>query len=339
VDYRADLAEAFARLFEQEGFQRRPTYLQWAFSTGSRNGLVALARDRSANNKIVGLLGLLPSQVVCARDSLKAYLAVDLVVDPGYRGRGLFMGLGQIALEGAERLGAKLVWGFPNEAAAHGWFNRFGWVNVGPVPLMVRPLRSGFFLRRISPWLGKFDIQTFVPKARRGVQICEIDTFGSNIDKLWHAFSRQVGCCQERDAVWLNWRINRHPLNTYRTVAIFDSDGCISAFVTSRLSKKGDDSILYIMEAMCDVEGNDKVLVELLNHELFIAAEQGAGAALSWCRANAPNYPHYRRSGFLPVPARVRPRSSFMGVRLLGDQPQDVDFQNWYISYLDLDTV
>jgi hypothetical protein len=203
---------------------------------------------------------------------------------------------------------------------------------------MVRPLRSGFFLRRIRPWLGKLDIPVLIPKAAGGVEICEIDSFGPDINRLWRAFAQRVGCCQERDADWLNWRIIQHPLNTYRTVCMFDSVGVVCAFVTSRIDERGDDKILYIMEAMSSVEG-DEALAALLDHELLIAAQQGAAAALCWCRPNAPNYSHYRHSGFFPIPACLRPRRSFVGARPLGDRPQEADFQNWYVSYLDLDTV
>jgi hypothetical protein len=299
-------------------------------------GSVAVARDDEADGKIVGLLGLVPSRVSCRGKILEADVAIDLVVDRAYRGRGIFMGLGRTALEGSRRRGAEIVWGFPNQAAAHAWFDRFNWVNMGPVPLMIRPLRSGFFLRRIARWLGKVDFEMIAAPAFDDA-VSELSAFGPESEKLLGAFAERARCSAVRDARWLNWRLFQHPTKTYRTIAALDSDAKMCAFVTSKTERNNGEQILHIMEAISRRPSDDPALTRLLRRELSLAASNGAGAAMSWCRPQSPNYRAYRRAGFLPFPARLRPRMSYFGARVFGDLPSPIECQQWYISYLDLD--
>jgi GNAT superfamily N-acetyltransferase len=339
VPFQADLEEPFARLFRQEGFDRDAPYVRWAFQSPHGRGLVARARDLEAGGKSVGILGLLPTRLCCQGKPLAAHLAIDLVVDPDYRGRGIFTGLGEIALSGAAASGSALVWGFPNQAAAHAWFGRFGWIKLGSVPLMMRPLRSGFLFGRLGLSLGRIDLPLGPVRARpvKGVRL--LASFGEETDALWRSFAKRIGCCVVRDAERLNWRLVERPGAEYRTVGAFDAGGSLLALVSSKTEARLDGHFLYIMEAMSRGEAEDRILSNLLRHEVAIAAGKGVDAALCWCLPKSPNYRAYRRAGFWRVPERFRPTQSYFGVKPLGDVPHEALSDGWYVSFLDLDTL
>lgn len=338
VPFTTALDEPFGRLFAREGFHRSSDYLRWAHRSNVGQGWAALARDRARNSEIIGVMALMPTQLRAGAESYRGFQAVDLVVDPIYRGRGVFMGLGAALLEGAASLGADVVWGFPNESAAHAWFERFNWVRLGPVPYMIRLLRSGFVLGRIVPLLERVNVR-LAPRLRPIPGLRSVQRFGPEVDRLWQAFATGTGCAIDRGAGWLNWRIFERPDTEYRTVAVFDGKDMV-AFVTSATVQRYGGLIFYVLEALCRGKERNPLLTRLLEHEVANAADLGADAALCWCSAAAPNRPAYLRAGFLPLPEWTRPTKTYFGVKPLRPLPQGMTSKNgWYLSLLDFDAL
>ncbi|MBM4780049.1 MAG: hypothetical protein GQE15_20280 [Archangiaceae bacterium] len=62
---------------------------------------------------------------------------------------------------------------------------------------------------------------------------------------------------------------------------------------------------------------------------------------IAWCLEHSPNHRAYRSNGFFPLPERLRPIELHVGVRSLA-APAEANLgnrRNWYLSYLDSDTV
>lgn len=337
VPFSRELEEPFERLFAQEGFDRPSESLNWAYCSPGRQGWAAIARDKHQDSKIVGVMAIVPMTLSTAEGPVQSYQAVDLVVDPAYRGRGLFSGMARKLLDGAAELGGALVWGFPNESAAHAWFNRFGWIRLGLAPFMVRPLRSGFALRHLAPALGRLDVPLI--RVRRGKPRGRVvERFGSEADRLWKRVAPQLGCAVERDSSWLNWRLFDRPHACYRTVGAYDADDEMTAFVSSTIAPRYGSKALFMLEAL----GRDDhaPLSSLIREELAQGAADGAEIALCWCPPGAPGRKAYRKAGFLPLPARLRPTQTYHGVKPLQPLPdQLVSSSGWYVSFLDFDAI
>jgi GNAT superfamily N-acetyltransferase len=332
-----EIEEAFARLFPPED-GKTPELMRWRFDQSpAGRGWIATARDPSAGNVIVGVVAGNAVEMVAADERLRAFQAVDLVVDPAYRGRGAFSGLGRTLLDGAATEGGVMVWGFPNDNAQHAWFNRFGWLRFGTAPFMIRPIRTGYFLRRIAPFLGRVDIRV---AGGSGLEPELISRFGDEFDELWKEFSSDIGCAAARTSEWFNWRFVDRPGTSYRNVVLRAQDGRLDAFVSTCLLEKHEGKILYVMEAL-GRSGGGSALTRLLKSEIGRAADLGAEVALAWCPEHAPNRASYRGAGFLPFPDRLRPVRIHFGAKLLTDNvPEQVrDGSRWYVSYLDSDNV
>jgi len=338
VPFTPDLNEPFCRLFAKEGFDRSSEYLRWGFRSVPGNGWAALARDRDREGEIIGVMAMVPTKIRAGSEIVRGFQAVDLVVDEDYRGRGVFMGLGKALLDGAESLGAAMVWGFPNESAAHAWFNRFGWLKLGPVPYMIRPLRSGFVLGRLAPAMRRVDFRlTRRPRPVAGLR--EVKRFDAKAGRLWQQFARSTGCALDRNADWLNWRIVDRPGAGYRTVAAY-ADGEMAALVTSAIVPRYGGVIHFVLEALCRGSADTRLLADVLRHEIRRAADAGADAALCWCPASAPSRGAYLRSGFVPLPEWMRPAKTYLGVKPLGPLPEVVTSdRGWYVSFLDFDVI
>lgn len=326
-----------ARLFRLEGFERTPPYLNWIFNPPAGRGFVALALDRSSNGRVAGVLGFVPRHVLVSGKKVETFLAIDLVVDPDYRGRGVFMGLGKAGLSAAADRAA-FVWGFPNANAAHAWFNRFGWVRLGEPPLMARPLRTAVLARRFGLRSGQLDFP-LTQRPRSISDVVHIERFDADADSIWAETSTAFGCLAFRDAAWLNWRFVDAPGTQYRRVGLIEN-GSLTAFVVTARKNKNGVSLLYVVEALSIDRANQARLAHLIRNELAVAAAEGAEVALCWAPSAGCNYRAYRMAGFLSLPKWLRPSDTHFGVKPFADTPSaSIVPGSWYVSYMDSDSI
>lgn len=284
------------------------------------------------------ILGMTPFMRVMLKGGdgvLPAFHAIDSIVAPEARGKGLFASLGKVTCLEAREAGAQLVYGFPNAAAAKGWFRHNGWVNHGRAPYMVSPLRSGIFLRRLFKRLAIDLPLPRLPSRLRSVTT--ITRFDQRFDTLWQHFSKCIGCAVERSSAYLNWRVARHPDLPYTTVAV-EEEGALVAYVVYRTAMKHDGHLGYIMEAMA-LPGRDGVLVDLMRWVKRDLAQRGCDAVMAMCFSHSANYKLYRRAGFWTIPDKVAPIEVYFGSLAFAPAGHISDSkENWYLSYLDSDS-
>lgn len=103
---------AYARLFAGDP-DKSPEMLEWRFERNPHGpAKFAVAQD---GDEVVGMIGLVATRLRTSQGEIIGYQAIDTMVDPAYRGQGLFVKLGGLAQDG-ERLGGRLLWGYPYSA-------------------------------------------------------------------------------------------------------------------------------------------------------------------------------------------------------------------------------
>lgn len=326
------IARAYDQLFPGDP-DKSADQLNWRFHQNPHGETkFAVASDAG---EIVGMIALVPTQL---RNACLGYQAIDTVVDPSCRGRGVFVKMGQLAQD-ASVLGGQILWGFPNANAAPGWYGRLGWSNFGPVPLLIRPLRSSLVLGRLHPRLRAIDF----PLIRSGGVAAHTYSDGKELsagwDGLWRKAAGEFGIAVDRTGEWMRWRLLEKPGASYRCVGLTSEAGDLEAFVATKLADKHGSRLCYVMEAI-GAPGRHVEVARLLHGELTLAARAGAEAALAWCPKTASNYRAYRSAGFLPFPARFRPIEINFGARALTETTgcAVANGASWYISFLDSDT-
>lgn len=329
----ASIEQAYRTLFPEDP-DKSAEFLNWRARLNPHGPTRFVVAQRGQD--VVGMIALIPTRL--RNGPGLGYQAVDTAVHPSCRGRGLFVKMGRLAEE-PEALGGKVLWGFPNASASPGWFGRVGWTNLGAVPLLMRPLRSGFILGRVHPKLAEFDL----PLIRRRQSNAEVYAGGAEIsadlDRLWQRVAPQFGIAVDRSGEWVRWRLFDKPGAKYRCVGIRSDSGELEAFLAVKLAEKHGGRLCYVMEAMAD-RGRSAELTQIILAELSRAANQGAEVALAWCPNTAPNYAAYRKAGFIPVPPRIRPIEINFGARALVRQAAEAAAPGakWYVSFLDSDT-
>tara|TARA_R110002049_G_scaffold241333_3_gene415193 strand:- start:9401 stop:10393 length:993 start_codon:yes stop_codon:yes gene_type:complete len=297
--------------------------IEWTF----RNNPAPFAVARS-NGKIVGISSYIQSSMKFANGVGTSLQAVDSFVMPQARRKGLFSKLAVAYRDHAERSDCDLVWGFPNENAAPVWFNRLGWTSFGQVPFLVKPLRAGYFLRKMG-----IERDFKISRERDNSALC-ITSAGEWIDSVWERFSADIPVSRLRDREFISYRLFDSPdADSYRVAA--SPDATDGALVATRQMEKHGGRIAYIMEAY---GGRD--LRGLISSELGRLTDQGTELVLAWSYPWSPNYSTLRKCGFLPLPERLRPISIWAGALPISPKGAAAYTKsNWYLSYLDSDTV
>ena len=323
VEHLSDEIRSCYSRFDLARGQEPTGTVDWAFDLGpGAPSKFAVARR---DGQIIGLSANIRRDFSFGDRTGVAYQAVDSVVAAHEQGHGVFTRLAAAFDEHAAAEGAHLIWGFPNANSTHAWFNKLGWRSHGEVPFLVKPLRAGYFTRKIGLSLD-FPISRL---ADRGASI--ISEADERLDGLWDSFRSQVKCAVPRTRAYLSWRLFRKPGRPYRI--IFEPEKDSGSLVASRIVSKHGGSIAYIMEA---IGGNN--LADVLRSELGWMRQQNAEVVLAWCFPWSPNYRAFRRAGFYPFPRRLRPIKFLFGCRAhntIGEMANDR--ANWYLSYLDSD--
>ncbi len=321
VPYSEEIRDAYVELLPEQELDVARGKLEWKFRDSPKgSGMVAVARD---GKRILGLNGFMSAPFVVDGRKTIGFQSMDTIVSPQARGQGVFSRLLNVFYERAD---ASLIYGFPNANSSPAFFGKLGWTRFDQVPMLFRPLRTGFLARRFARFLPDIRVP-LTSKRMPGART--IQRFDEDSTRAWHAFSAGIRCAVDRDCDFLNWRLADHPSETYSILA---ADG---AFVASNVADKHGARIGYLMEAI----GPNSVLPGLIGEALHRLRNDGAELALAWCLPGSPNYRAYRRAGFYPFPTRLRPIMLNFGARpIRGDPDVITDPKSWYISYLDSDT-
>jgi hypothetical protein len=323
----------------------------WIFLENTANApmyyLVADAGDRFA-----GQYATMPVRLQHDGKPVLGLLSLDTATDPDFGRQGIFTTLArQLYEQAAEE--APIVFGFPNASSAPGFYRKLGWVELRPLPLLIRPLGNakqalgawrpklapvGSLIALLTPLIRAFEHAVKLTAERGSASVQPLESFSGWTDDLWAQLSPDLGTCAVRDATYLNWRFCSSPYTYHRYVlhrGTAPIGFAVTAFRPSRVGK-----LAYLMELMAPK--NDRAGARLLLAHAFLdAAHRGATAMLTLATRRHPHRRAMLQSGFVPSPEHLNTNLSF-GVRDNGpgSVPNNLfHIDDWYLSGADLDTI
>lgn len=170
-------------------------------------------------DRVVGRQVAIPLTLRVDGTPVRGFWAVDLMVDPGWR----LKGVGPLLMETlAEERPVVLALGVSE--AAHRMYRRAGWLDLGFVPRWVRPLRPArmaeqqFVGRRLGPltpaadgFVGGLDRALAGLESLRGYRLERIPRFDSRVEDVVARVAPDYGVLGERDLAFLRWRFDEGP--------------------------------------------------------------------------------------------------------------------------------
>lgn len=328
--------------FAANGSRKEMDALRWQYLQRPVPGtFVDFALDGEA---VAGIHAVVPIPARIGGAVRPAGQTLDILTDARFRGRGVFIRLGDSVHARAAREGLAFVYGFPNASSAPGFFSKLGWIRLGTAPFLVRPLRTRYFLARL-PRIGRAlarvpDLPLPRPAAVRPDGTVEpLAEWGPELDAVWERFAAGIGVAVQRDAAYLRWRFGQKPGERYEA-RVLRRAGRVEGLVVWTVKEKHGGRIGYLMELLHDPARPDDGRA-LLAHAVREMAGERADAVLAWSLEHAPGHAAFRRTGFVPMPERLRPIQLHFGVRPLQPEVEQIvnDRRSWYISYCDSDTV
>jgi GNAT superfamily N-acetyltransferase len=171
------------------------------------------------NDTIVGQQAEIGFDAKIGDEQRPAVWAIDLMVDPEWRVRGIGPGLVDTHL--AQR---DLVVGVTQAEDAVKLYERFAWTDVGTVPSYLRPLdiRRTFQLAPVPARLRRFG-PVLAPVLRLvdavmalvlrliGLRLTRVDRFDERVDEVWRHSSPDYPVLACRDAAHVRWRFDECP--------------------------------------------------------------------------------------------------------------------------------
>ena len=179
----------------------------------------------------------------------RAVRAVDTATLPAYQGRGIFRRLTMAAVDELTTESIDLVFNTPNDQSRPGYL-KMGWVEVGRVPVAVRPTSMGALRRMAAARVpaAKWSLAT-----RAGRPAAAVLSSTGALEALVASVPPPTGLRTRRTPVFLRWRYASGPVR-YRAVtldddlakglALFrlrDRGGAVEATVADLLVPRGSD--------------------------------------------------------------------------------------------------
>lgn len=323
-----EIVELIAQMFAKHGEIRSNELLHWQYLSHLGGAHVCIAHTKAGLfAEPAALYAAFPTRFQLNDQPMLAYQSFDTLTAAGFRGRGLFVRLAELAYRQIAANGAALVYGIPNGESFGGFVRHLDWSILDPLPMMIRPIG----LRYLRSRVGLRRPNSHVVGSLHQPAVCPADV--TNLLQR-SQYADQSGVI--RDYEYLQWRLRR-PGSSYQVIESRNSQGVLNGLAIIELLAKHGGAIGYLMELMIDlamVDDGQHLLDEAIDRLVI----SGADAVLAWAMPSDPIRTLLRRSGFRNLPSRISPIELHMGYRPLdGESILTRDELRW--SYLDSDTV
>jgi len=207
------------------------------------------------NQHIVGQMSGMPVRLKAGGQELRASWAHDLLVNGSYRGRGIGG-----KLDAACMSDNPVTLGIGVSEAAYRVHLRMGWLDLGTLPIYVRPLDCAAVLGRRREGRGAALAGTLCNPFLKGLgtlcrriaekgrfSLAPIERFDDQGDDIWRQSAPHYPVLCRRDAEYLNWRFASDPVRSdYRPFYLLRDQSAVGYVVLSRERREGLDAGIVV---------------------------------------------------------------------------------------------
>ena len=264
-------------------------FWKWRYKKNpAKSSLIFVAEHQ---NKLVGHYGILPTRMLISGNDVLGSRADDGIIDPEYRGQGIYQELIDEGCATAEKEGISCIYGIPNKPSLLCHL-KLGWELLCNVTLLVKILNkkkintfTNYNHRQIFLKIGLIFIDLIKnPQSHLSdnkIKIKKVTLFDQRVDDLWERYSNQYDLIAERKMDYLNWRYVSDPI-LRNTIYLAEKDDKLSGYIVVgegelSSSDKKDFKFGYILDLFCDLSSK-KVLSNLISTAIGHFKESGVDA-------------------------------------------------------------
>lgn len=309
-----------SRLHYGDKEQADEAYVDWLYnaSTGDHS-FIAIA-VQSESGEVRGFSFQVPFQVRAMRREGICRLGCNALVHPAYRRQGVYAALSRLVESSITD--TLFTYGFPKPRAlaAH---EKVGKFQIGPIPLLVRPLNIQALTRkRLKNPLIRWAVNAGwwaaagsvwrprpVRRASSSIEVKQRAEPGAQFNSFWARVQDKYEIIIPRDSQFLRWRFIQPQFRRYLLFTA-EVDGDVLGYIALRITEIEGISTGLIMDLLVEPTrlGEEAGLLLI---ERAVDESEATGAALSGCLMlpHTQEYGLLKRMGYVEPPERFSPQA------------------------------
>ena len=324
--------------------------MRWQADNPDQDGDEPQAWICRRDGAIVGSQSSVPFRLKEGHRVVSASFAIDLMVEPEWRLRGIGPVLSE-ALTGAVGLVAGL--GISDEA--YRAFLRGGWRDLGDLPNYIRPGDVAWSVRQAGlqdwravaartlarPALALTRLGSGLVARAMRTDLRPVARFDQRVDQVWKAAAPRYSVIAVRDLRTLAWRFDAVPNADRISRYYLMQRGRVRGYVVTRVEPMRDRQVLVILDYLAP----PRWVLPLLAHVSTLPEARRSAAVI--CQTLSPaNDIAFQAAGFLRVGAANGPRAfipaagtPFRFMVYQGDRAERLAFdrRRWFVTTGDSD--
>ena len=324
----------------------REAWLKWKHLDAPEDGPRIAAVSHS--DKLIAQEPALALRVLFFGREERAGLICDSASHPDFQGSGAFAAAARFQYDQLRNEGFAFAMGFPNSRIYPIRTRSLAWMPVAPLPVMIRPIRPGAFFGRLLGLLPLLQsgsqqnqmLKSGVEDGAADAPWFAVDRFGDETNIIWSDAAERLKLAVIRDADRMNRRYTGAPGDPYRRFLIKENGAPVGVLVLRKMLKK-KIRLLVICELLI-IKSKLHQLSRIIHQIVEYGKADGADAVGACCFSHQPEYFHFLKNCFAPVPFKMHPDPTVFSVYSLNKDLADerlYERRSWYLSWGDTDNV
>lgn len=330
---------------ENETTKRRFIQHQY-FENPAGEAVISLAVDEDSQT-VAGQYVICPMRFFVDQQVRPCVNSLNTLTRTKYRKQGIFTGLAEVAYQRAAEEGYAFCYGVPNPNSYPGFVKKLSFVELGKVPLLLRPLRPSQMIKEymnskvLSVVARPADLLFHIRKDNRNpVDIVLISRENVTLlDKFWNNVKDKYRIMNIRDKLYVSFRYLDMPYREYMLyLAVQNGDPV--GFAVGRIMDVAGMRCGMLADFLFS-RGHEYAAKKLLMHLLYAMQERGASLAGCLMLKHTEESSVLKRSGFFPCPQKFVPQPFPLIVRAFDRRMEKriCVLKNWFFTMGDYDVI
>lgn len=315
------------------------------FNNPAGNALIELALDEE-KMVLAGQYVVNPKLISVDGTVIPAILSLNTLTREAYRGQKIFTSLAESTYKRAEQEGYVFCYGAPNPNSHPGFIKKLSFIDLGTMPLYVRPLCISRIVRELfgSKLLATLAIPfnlIFMSGKQEDESIVRITNENVHLmDGFWKEIQKKYRVMGVRNAEYIKYRYLDVPIREYHPY-YYVKDGKVVAYAVGRVREVAHMQCGMIADFLY-LDGSEKEAKKLMRNLVFKMQENGAGLAGCIMQSNSCEAKLLKKLGFFRCPEKILPQPTPIIYRRLDGSYNDEtikNWENWFFTTGDYDVV
>jgi GNAT superfamily N-acetyltransferase len=335
-DDKRSVESLYRRVFGNDAAEASRLRWDWQYRRNPNNPgqepEIWVAREGPA---IIGQYATMPVKLSVRNQEVQGSWGMDVMVAPERQRQGL----GEVLFRTWDRnVGASLGLGLSE--SSYRLFQKLRWPDVGPVPLLVKPLTRRalrrpnwpVFLNRLVSALTLPLVLVVARSRPLRAEVRMIQRFDESFTQLWDDLAPKFDLAVRRDAAYLNWKYVTAPHVRY-SIAALRRDGRNVGYAVYRHLHEPRGRVTLLVDFLADPDDEDAL--RTLMHWVDREARQADSDKIRTFAMHAGFRRLLRRSGYFQVKSTMEFVVKVNGVEV--DPAFYQDTSRWHITLGDSD--